>query len=110
MPTTRQTGLPPSSRLPCGADPISDFECYGEFVANMQMKKGNERLARFLRSLQRTGEIGGPPQGLTVERLVDILIRSAEGAKHDAKARGDRKALERSLRELALIAIAAMKT
>ena len=26
-----------------------------------------ERLARFLRSLRTTGEIGGPPQGLTVE-------------------------------------------
>src|SRR3979409_1002024 len=26
-----------------------------------------ERLARFLRSLQKTGEIGGPPQGLTVD-------------------------------------------
>jgi AcrR family transcriptional regulator len=68
-----------------------------------------EQLVRFLRSLQKTGEIGGPPRGLTVERLVAILIRSAEGAKHDAKVLGDRKALERSLRELALIAIAAMK-
>jgi AcrR family transcriptional regulator len=68
-----------------------------------------ERLARFLRSLQKTCEIGGPPQGLTVERIVQILIRSAEGAKHDAKVRGDRKALDRGLRELAILAIAAMK-
>src|ERR1700682_3977433 len=28
-----------------------------------------ERLARFLRSLEKTGEIGGPPQGLTVEEV-----------------------------------------
>jgi len=68
-----------------------------------------ERLARFLRSLEKTGEIGGPPQGLTVEQIVHIVIRAAEGFKHDAKVQGDRQALERRLRELALLAIAAMK-
>src|SRR6202158_1564332 len=31
-----------------------------------------ERLARFLRSLEKTGEIGGPPQGLRVEEVVYI--------------------------------------
>jgi AcrR family transcriptional regulator len=67
------------------------------------------RLGTFLRSLQKTGEIGGPPPGLTVEQVVHTLIRSAEGAKHDAKVEGDRKALDRSLRELALLVIAAMK-
>ena len=67
------------------------------------------RLARFLRSLERTGEIGGPPRGLTVEQLVHILVRAAEGAKQDPKLQGDRKALERRLRELAILAIAAMK-
>jgi TetR/AcrR family transcriptional regulator, regulator of autoinduction and epiphytic fitness len=68
-----------------------------------------ERLARFLRSLQTAGEIGGPPHGLTTEQIVHIVIRAAEGVKHDAKAQGDRKTLERRLRELALLAIAAMK-
>ncbi|MGB8888754.1 MAG: TetR/AcrR family transcriptional regulator [Candidatus Korobacteraceae bacterium] len=68
-----------------------------------------ERLARFLRCLQKAGEVGGPPQGLTVEQVVHILVRSAEAAKHGAKVQGDRKALERQLRELALLAIAAMK-
>src|SRR6266852_1780869 len=67
------------------------------------------RLARFLRSLERTGEIGGPPRGLTVEQLVHILVRAAEGAKHDPDVQGDRKAFERRLRELAILAIAAMK-
>src|SRR6202030_1926223 len=67
------------------------------------------RLARFLRSLERTGEIGGPPRGLTVEQLVHILLRAADGAKHDPKVHGDRRALERRLRELAILAIAAMK-
>jgi AcrR family transcriptional regulator len=67
------------------------------------------RLARFLRSLQQTREIGGPPQGLTVEQIVHIVVRAAEGAKHEAKVQGDRKALERRLRELAMLAIAAMK-
>jgi AcrR family transcriptional regulator len=66
-------------------------------------------LARFLRSLERTGEIGRPPQGLTVQQIVHILTRAAEGAKRDAKVQGDRKALERRLRELAIFAIAAMK-
>ena len=67
------------------------------------------RLAMFLRSLQQTREIGGPPKELTVEHIVHIVVRAAEGAKHDAKVRGDRKALERNLRQLAILAIAAMK-
>src|ERR1700730_8376474 len=67
------------------------------------------RLARFLRSLERTGEIGRPPRGLTVEQVVHILVRAAEGAKHDPTVQGDRKALERRLRELAILAVAAMK-
>src|SRR5580658_6256620 len=67
-----------------------------------------ERLAKFLRSLEKTGEIGGPPRGLTVEQIVYILLRAAEGAKDDAKVQWDRKALERHLRELAILAIAAM--
>ena len=69
-----------------------------------------EGLARFLRSLEKTGEIGRPPQGLTVEQIVHILMRTAEGAKHDPEVQGDRKALERRLRELAILAIAAMKS
>ena len=67
------------------------------------------RLANFLRSLQKTGAIGGPPQGLTVEQIVHILMQAAEGAKHDPQVQGDRKSLERRLRELAILAIAAMK-
>jgi AcrR family transcriptional regulator len=67
-----------------------------------------DRLARFLRSLQKTGAIGGPPQGLTVEQIVHILVRAADGAKHDPEVQGDRKGLERRLRELAILAIAAM--
>ena len=67
-----------------------------------------DRLARFLRSLQKTGAIGGPPKGLAVEQIVHILVRAAEGAKHDPEVQGDRKALERRLRELAILAIAAM--
>ena len=68
-----------------------------------------DRLARFLRSLEKAGDIGGPPQGLSVEQIVHMLMRTAEGAKHDPKMHGDQKALERRLRELAILAIAAMK-
>jgi AcrR family transcriptional regulator len=68
-----------------------------------------DRLARFLRSLEKTGEIGGPPRGLTVEQIVHILIRAADSVKHDPKLQGDSKALQRRLRELATLAIAAMK-
>jgi len=68
-----------------------------------------DRLAKFLRSLKKTGEIGRPPQGLTVEQIGHILMRTAGGAKHDPEIQGDRKALERRLRELAVLAIAAMK-
>jgi AcrR family transcriptional regulator len=68
-----------------------------------------DRLARFFRSLQKTGEIGVPPRGLSVEQIVHILMGAAEGAKHDPKVQGDRKALDRRLRELAIFAIAAMR-
>jgi AcrR family transcriptional regulator len=68
-----------------------------------------EHIARFLRSLQKTGAIAGPPDDLSMERIVHILVRAAEGAKHDPEIRGDPKALERRLRELAILAIAAMK-
>src|ERR1700680_4447864 len=77
-------------------------------IGDMNTEYGG-RLARFLPSLQQTREIGGPPQGLTVEQIVHIVVRAAEGAKHDAKVQGDRKALESRLRELAIFAIAAMK-
>ena len=66
-------------------------------------------LATFLRSLEKTGEIQGPPRGLTVEQIVHLLVRAAEGAKHDPDVRGDRKSLERRLRELAILTLAAMK-
>ena len=66
------------------------------------------RLARFLRSLEKAGEIAGPPRGLTVEQIVYILLRAAEGAKRDAKVQWDRRALKRRLRQLATVAIAAM--
>ena len=68
-----------------------------------------QRLARVVRSLQKKGEIGEPPQGLTVEQIVHILIRTAEGAKHDPEVQGDREAFQRILKELAMLAIAAMK-
>lgn len=68
-----------------------------------------DRLASFMRSLEKTGEIGGPPRGLTVEQIVHILMRAADGVKHDPNVQGDRKALERRLRELAIIVMAAMK-
>jgi AcrR family transcriptional regulator len=77
-------------------------------IGDLNTEYGN-RLAKFLRSLEKAGEIGRPPQGLTVEQVVHILIRTAEGAKHDPEIQGDRKALERRLRELAILAIAAMK-
>jgi AcrR family transcriptional regulator len=77
-------------------------------IGNLNTEYEN-RLANFLRSLQKTGAIGGPPQGLTVEQIVHILVRAAEGAKHDPEMQGDRKALERRLRELAILAIAAMR-
>jgi len=68
-----------------------------------------DRLARFLRSLVKTGAIGKPPHGLGMEQIVRILMRTAEGAKHDPEVQGDRQALGRRLRELAILALAAMK-
>src|ERR1700680_1504859 len=68
-----------------------------------------ERLARVLRSLQKKGEVGGAPQGPNDEEISYILVRAAEGVKHDAKVQGDRQALQQHLRKLATLAIAAMK-
>ena len=66
------------------------------------------RLVGFLRSLEKTHEVGGAPQGLTVEKIVYILVRAAQGAKHDPNVQGDRKAFQQRLRDLATFAIAAM--
>lgn len=66
-------------------------------------------LARFLRSLKGAGQIGMPPKELTVEQVVHILARAAEGSKHDPKVQGDRTAFQRRLRELAILTLAAMK-
>lgn len=66
-------------------------------------------LARFLRSLEKVGEIGAPPKGLTVEQIVHILVQSAEGFKHDPKVQGDRTTFQQRLRELAILVIAGMK-
>src|SRR3984885_12436260 len=68
-----------------------------------------DRLTRFLRSLQKAGAIGASPQGLTVEQIVHILVQAAEGAKHDPELRRDQKSFDRRLRELAILAAAAMK-
>src|SRR6202790_1403258 len=37
------------------------------------------RLAKFLRTLEKTGAIGGAPHGLSVEEIAHILLRAAEG-------------------------------
>jgi AcrR family transcriptional regulator len=68
-----------------------------------------DRIASFLRHSVKTGEIGRPPQGLTVEQIVHILMRAAEGTKHDPALQGDQKAFERRLKELAILVTAAMK-
>jgi AcrR family transcriptional regulator len=65
-------------------------------------------LARFLHLLEETREIGGPPQELTVEKIVYILFRAAEGAKHDPTVQGDQEAFQQRLRDLATLAIADM--
>jgi len=44
-----------------------------------------------------------------VEQIVHILVRAAEVAKHDPDVQGNRKALERRLRGLAILVISAMK-
>jgi AcrR family transcriptional regulator len=77
-------------------------------IGDFNAEYGN-RLAKFLRSLEKAGEIGKPPQGLTMEQVVHILVQAAEGAKHDPDIQGDRRALNSRLRELAILAIAAMK-
>jgi hypothetical protein len=66
-------------------------------------------LTRFLRSLEKAGRIGMPPKELTVEQVVHILVRAAEGSKHDPKVQGDRTAFQRRLRELAILTLAAMR-
>ena len=58
--------------------------------------------------------IGGSNPSLSAitsdeHHIVHILMRTAKGAKHDPEVQGDRKAFERRLRELAILAIAAMK-
>jgi len=94
-----------SAHMPELAETFSNLAQSNIRDLNMEYEKW---LARFLRSLEKTREIGGPPQGLTVEKIVYILVRAAEGAKHDPNVQGDQKAFQQRLRDLATLAIAAM--
>ena len=94
-----------SAHMPELAETFSNLAQSNIRDLNMEYEKW---LARFLRSLEKTREIGGPPEGLTVERIVYILVRAAEGAKHDPNVQGDQKAFQQRLRDLATLAIAAM--
>jgi AcrR family transcriptional regulator len=93
-----------SAHMPELAETFSNLAQSNIRDLNMEYEKW---LERFLRSLERTREIGGPPQGLTVEKIVYILVRAAEGAKHDPNVLGDQKAFQQRLRDLATLAIAA---
>jgi len=94
-----------SAHMPELAETFSNLAQSNIRDMNMEYEKW---LARFLRSLEKTREIGGPPQGLTVEKIVYILVRAAEGEKHDPNVQGDQKAFQQRLRDLATLAIAAM--
>ena len=94
-----------SAHMPELAETFSNLAQSNIRDLNMEYEKW---LARFLRSLEKTREIGGPPQGLTVEKIVYILVRAAEGAKHDPNVQGDQKAFQQRLRDLATLAITAM--
>jgi AcrR family transcriptional regulator len=93
-----------SAHMPELAETFSNLAQSNIRDLNMAYEKW---LERFLRSLEKTREIGGPPQGLTVEKIVYILVRAAEGAKHDPNVQGDQKAFQQRLRDLATLAIAA---
>lgn len=95
-----------SEHMPELEETLSQLARHKIGVFNTEYQK---RLAGFLRSLEKAGEIGRPPDGLTVERIAHILMRASDGAKHDAKVQGDRNALHRGLRDLSVLAIAAMK-
>jgi AcrR family transcriptional regulator len=94
-----------SAHMPELAETFSNLAQSNIRDLNMEYEKW---LARFLRSLEKTREIGGPPQGLSVEKIVYILLRAAEGAKHDPNVQGDQKAFQQRLRDLATLAITAM--
>jgi hypothetical protein len=94
-----------SAHMPELAETFSNLAQSNIRDLNMEYEKW---LARFLRSLEKTREIGGPPQGLTIEKIVYILVRAAEGAKHDPNVQGDQKAFRQRLRDLATLAITAM--
>ena len=94
-----------SAHMPELAETFSNLAQSNIRDLNMEYEKW---LARFLRSLEKTREIGGPPQGLSVEKIVYILVRAAEGAKRDPNVQGDQKAFQQRLRDLATLAITAM--
>jgi len=53
---------------------------------------------------ENDGRLAGSPM-----QIVRILVRAAEASKHDPRLQGDRAAFHHRLRELAILAIAAMK-
>ena len=95
-----------SAHMPELAETFSNLAQSNIRDLNLEYEKW---LARFLHLLEESREIGGPPQGLTVEKIVHILVRAAEGVKHDPNVQGDQKAFQQRLRDLATLAITAMR-
>jgi hypothetical protein len=91
---------------------VQDLEAAGAELLHASIvewaQEYEDRLVAFLRGLKRSGEISGPPEGLTLSQIVRMTMRGATAAKHDPAIRGDVKVYRERLRELALFALAAL--
>src|ERR1700731_410102 len=66
-------------------------------------------LSRLVLRYPQIAKIRGPPQILTVEETVLILVSAVETAKHDTKTQENRRALQQHLKKSSPPAIATMK-
>jgi AcrR family transcriptional regulator len=63
----------------------------------------------FLGELMETGEIGGPPAGLTTPQIVKMLMRNADAAKRAPGVSGNQARLRGELTALSVLTVAAMR-
>jgi AcrR family transcriptional regulator len=92
---------------------VADLEAAGVELLQTNIvewaQEYEDRFVAFLRGLKRSGEIGGPPEGLTLAQIVRMTMRGATAAKHDPTIRGEVGAYRERLHELALFALAALR-
>jgi hypothetical protein len=67
-----------------------------------------QRLEAFFDALSNSGDIDGPPAGLSAPQIVRMLMRGADAVKHAPEVRGNPQQLRTEFGALSILVLAAM--